>query len=251
MTQIRKFDVVVFDWKGTLEAKGGAKDWQLNGAAPKVEEELIACGIAPEIARRFRGSWAEEYKNIKSSNKGASTPKGTSLETALRRIGVSDNDTIHKACQAYFKAYLELSRNGQKPRLMPGAESILDALQRAGIPMALARNTTLPADVFQKVLDEAGAGRFFHVSRNVVLSGEIGAEKPDRAIYEAVLTKLGLNNISDPKRIVFIGNELAVDIKGAKNMGWKSVFIRSTESSSHGEADFEIDSLDELHPILL
>jgi hypothetical protein len=55
-----------------------------------------------------------------------------------------------------------------------GAEQLLDALQQKRIPFALIRNTTLPPAEFQKVVDEVHANKYFHIDRNIVLSGDTG-----------------------------------------------------------------------------
>ena len=47
-----------------------------------------------------------------------------------------------------------------------------------------------------------------------------------------------------------VGNETEADISGAKGVGWKTVLYKTTEDSSHGLADHEIDSLQELLPII-
>lgn len=46
----------------------------------------------------------------------------------------------------------------------------------AGVPMGLIRNSSLPASAFQsKTLDAMGVTAYFHVDRNVVLSGIVGS----------------------------------------------------------------------------
>jgi FMN phosphatase YigB (HAD superfamily) len=46
-----------------------------------------------------------------------------------------------------------------------------------------------------------------------------------------------------------VGNEVQADVRGGKNMGWTSVLIRSTESTSGGLADYEVDSFAELEQL--
>jgi FMN phosphatase YigB (HAD superfamily) len=75
--------------------------------------------------------------------------------------------------------------------------------------------------------------------------------KPDRQIFEAALRKCELEHLQqNPQRIVYIGNETELDVKGGKSMGWKTVLMRTTELSSNGLADWEFDTLDQIISIL-
>jgi len=56
--------------------------------------------------------------------------------------------------------------------------------------------------------------------------------------------------IAIPEKILYIGNETDVDIKGGKQFGWTTVLIRNSEKSSNGLADYEIDNIKELESIV-
>jgi len=153
----------------------------------------------------------------------------------------------------------------------------------AGVPMGLIRNSSLPASAFQsKTLDAMGVTAYFHVDRNVVLSGivgslrralghlacaslltrllwvgldrrvDLGAEKPERRIFEALLAKCNMQQAHehDPRSVIFIGNETQVDVVGGAAMGWTTVLLRGSESSSNGLADHECDSFEQLAVLL-
>ena len=57
------------------------------------------------------------------------------------------------------------------------AEELLQKLIDEGIGISLVRNTTMPPKQFQETLNETGAHTYFHVNKNVILSGEIGKFK--------------------------------------------------------------------------
>ncbi len=103
----------------------------------------------------------------------------------------------------------------------------------------------LPATQDDKLKLSGLAGMFDAVS----ISGEVGASKPDRAIFEDTLRELGVS----PAEAVFIGDRPERDIEGARRMGIRSVWI-----NRYGEAlgpdsprpDAEIASLSELPALL-
>jgi FMN phosphatase YigB (HAD superfamily) len=66
------------------------------------------------------------------------------------------------------------------------------------------------------------------------------------------VNKCGQNELHEkhPERILFVGNETALDVVGGNNMGWKTVLIKTTETSSNGLATWDISNLDELLDII-
>ena len=86
----------------------------------------------------------------------------------------------------------------------------------------------------------------------IVISEEVGIEKPCRGIFEAALAKLGVR----PENAVMVGNRIDADILGANRFGMKSVWFRwntrynDTIDSSQEKPDFTINSLSELPGLL-
>ena len=76
-----------------------------------------------------------------------------------------------------------------------------------------------------------------------------GVGKPHKEIFEACIKKCNMGHVK-PERILFVGNETDVDVVGGKNVGWKTVLVRTTEKTSNGLADYEVDCLEEILSIL-
>jgi len=110
----------------------------------------------------------------------------------------------------------------------------------------LIRNSKTPRPVFLEILKKLELKDYFDV---VILSGEIGYKKPHKNLMDKCVQISGLESVL-PEKILFIGNETGADVLGGKCVGWKTVLVRHTEQSSHGLADFEIDSLEELEQII-
>jgi putative hydrolase of the HAD superfamily len=67
-------------------------------------------------------------------------------------------------------------------------------------------------------LDLYGLREHFDV---IVLSSQVRLKKPNPAIFQAALEKIGVA----PKEVVFVGNDLTADIMGASAMGMKTILV--------------------------
>lgn len=56
---------------------------------------------------------------------------------------------------------------------------------------------------------------------NIVVSADVGAEKPDRKIFEYAERAMGLEEAG----IWFVGDSYELDVKGAVNAGWNAVWM--------------------------
>lgn len=96
----------------------------------------------------------------------------------------------------------------------PGVSDMLTTLRGRDIPIAVCSNLASPyAPCLRRLL----SGNIDHF----VLSCEVGAMKPDTAIYERVETQFGV----DRKRILFVGDATKADIEGPRSYGFRSTHI--------------------------
>eukprot|EP01117_Protostelium_nocturnum_P005749 TRINITY_DN2073_c0_g1_i1.p1 TRINITY_DN2073_c0_g1~~TRINITY_DN2073_c0_g1_i1.p1 ORF type:complete len:282 (+),score=116.88 TRINITY_DN2073_c0_g1_i1:383-1228(+) len=252
-----KFDFVVFDWKGTLEKKGGNKKLRQQKAMDAVKKDLSVLGHDPI---HFESVYLSKTKELKHQE--AEHLVNVSIRERMDMIfdlcNITSSITRNRIFNIWVKIYMDVDspeaklKEKESSSMLAGWKDILRILQNNGIPICLLRNSSLTGEEFQKKIDSKGAGEFFHYERNVVLSGEVGFVKPHPNAFKATLEKCGLEGLhsSNPKRILFVGNETEADVIGSNGMGWSSVLIRTTESSSNGEADYEIDDLMQLKEIV-
>jgi len=284
------FDFVAFDWKGTLEAKMSTKSHREEAALSACAGELIKASMAkhgavPEAEIRPHVEYElqillqsylmekKKAKKLKKQTNSACTHREI-FERALDDSEIRDADLRQRLIEVFLNQYATSSpknchceRNNNalvkedcscptvvqaKGGLFDGGHELLQRLMENKIPIALIRNSSLMREQFEQTLIRTGVQKYFSIEHNVILGGEVGFAKPDRRIFETALRKMGMEDIHNlrPERILFVGNETAADILGAKRMGWKAVLIRTTEQSSNGLADYEIDSLPELHKII-
>lgn len=102
----------------------------------------------------------------------------------------------------------------------------LDVLANQGIPLAICSNLAKPyGAVIDKLLPQ------FNFARH--LSYEIGAIKPDREIYESIVTDTGLV----PEQILFIGDTSLADYEGPTQFGFRAKhLVRSQPSGGNSIA---------------
>ena len=101
------------------------------------------------------------------------------------------------------------------------------------------------ADIQRKRLASSGLAELLDV---VVISGDSGVEKPDPAIFEEALRRLGLR----PSQCLFVGNSLFSDAAGAQNAGMDFCWYRrhQPDSSALTTPAYVINSLSELPDLL-
>jgi HAD superfamily hydrolase (TIGR01662 family) len=132
--------------------------------------------------------------------------------------------------------------------VIEGVFEILRELTRVGYKVALITNDG-DAVGTRNILNNTRLKKYFHT---VVISGELGVEKPDRRIFEVALKSLGV----EAEDAVMVGNRIDADIVGANRLGMTSVWFKWNErypallSSYEKKPDFIIRSLFELPKVL-
>ena len=123
---------------------------------------------------------------------------------------------------------------------MEGASAILPLL-RARMRLGLLSNYP-HAPAVRHSLSEAGL--IEHLDA-VIISAEIGWSKPSRRAFEAVMAAVGL----PPDEILFVGDDLDTDMRGAKAMGMHTAWLpRSGQAAAGAEEhiDLVLESLADL-----
>ncbi|ODT79799.1 MAG: hypothetical protein ABS76_19605 [Pelagibacterium sp. SCN 64-44] len=130
--------------------------------------------------------------------------------------------------------------------LIPGARDMLDALKSAGHTLILVADG--PRQTFINLLTHHGLWEHFDAH---IISGDVGATKPDARMFDAALSAAGLTR-ADTGRVVMVGNNLSRDICGANALGITSVFMAWSTLRTHAPTnpsevpDYRIASPSEL-----
>lgn len=208
---------VIFDYIGTLVCP---KSYSMDASKEILFNALVDSGFKVN-KEEFLDAYSqahEKYRIIRYEQFREVTNAVWVTET-IRNLGfnVSEDDSrIKEALNVFFKDFID------KLSLRPNAKKII-AHAKSNFKLGLISNFTY-APVIYASLKKVGINEFFNV---VVISHENGWRKPSKHIFQEALTKLQVK----AGKAVFIGDSPIEDIKGAKEVGLRTVFIPSKFNS--------------------
>lgn len=220
-----KVKAVTFDDFNTLRYSEGEREDIIY----QISRELKSRGLEFDN-QEFLGHYFRADKDYRR------TLKETLHESLLDEIVFSALVTCGRQPENVREAIREAVDQGIKARgtrWFPDAKRTLRSLRERGYRLGLISNThwRVP-DGLRKEFEE-----LFDV---VTLSYEHGFAKPHPSIFLATLIKLGV----DPKDCLHVGDDPTADVRGARGVGMKTVFIK--RDMREAVADVAISSLDEL-----
>ena len=194
---------VLLDALGTLvelQPPGPRLRVALRGAGFEVSDEQAAAGFGAEIgyylAHHLDGVDRDSLEHLRDR----------CAEELRRALGVPglDHATARRAMLGAFEF---------EP--YPDAIPALRSLRERGLRLVIASNwdCSLPAWLGPVGLIELVDG--------VVTSAEVGAAKPDPAVFRRALEMIG----SPPEEALHVGNSLANDVEGARAAGIRAVLV--------------------------
>jgi putative hydrolase of the HAD superfamily len=136
--------------------------------------------------------------------------------------------------QEFEEDYVKISPT--KTNLFEGAQKVLAYLQKKYTLHIISngfKETTLTK------MDLSGLNPYF---KNVIISEEVGVNKPDKAVFEYALQKARANK----EESIMIGDSLEADIYGAQNFGMKAIFFNPMKKEKPADVPEQITHLEEL-----
>jgi 2-haloalkanoic acid dehalogenase type II len=188
------------------------------------------------------GVWAEYWPEIERQWVFGGMPteavRTEVWSRTLRRCGCEDESLALLAARVHS----ELEREDYC--LFDDARILLEEL--AGrLPLALITNG--PSDLQRAKLRTIGLEDRFD---SIVVSGEVGASKPDPSVFRIALDALSVT----PEEAWHVGDNLATDVAGANAVGVTSIWLNRTNTRVIVEgcphATHEIHSLNELMALI-
>lgn len=125
-------------------------------------------------------------------------------------------------------------------RIMPGAFELLDYLKPK---YHLHIITNGFKEVQDTKLTESGFKPYFET---LIISEDIGIKKPDPRLFAYALEKVGTTADAS----IMIGDEMEVDIDGARNANIDQIFFNHKGKQEEGSRNYEVRSLLEIKEIL-
>ena len=156
----------------------------------------------------------------------------------LREVQYPDHDNTK--AQQMNEYYLDtLARQTQ---LVPHAIELLDYLTKQGYNLYILSNGFI--EVQHKKLQSAGISHYFE---RMVLSDEIGINKPDRRLFDYALEVTN----SQAENTLLIGDNYDADILGAMHAGWGQIYFDCNHRGfTEQEPQYTVHDLREVMDIL-
>jgi HAD superfamily hydrolase (TIGR01549 family) len=164
---------------------------------------LVAYSLAHEKYRKVRYEQLREVTNA------------VWVAEALNNLGFevkTDDCRVKAALNVFFQDFIDTLE------LREGAKKLIKQAQQRG-KVGLISNFTY-APVIYKSLRKLGISEFFNA---VVVSNEVGWRKPSVHIFQEALNRLQVQ----ADEAVYVGDSPIEDIKGAKQIGLKTIFVPS------------------------
>lgn len=88
-------------------------------------------------------------------------------------------------------------------------------------------------------MEVSGLNPYF---KNVIISEDVGVNKPDKAIFEYALDKA----TAEKHESIMIGDSIEADIRGAQDYGMKAIFFNPLKKEYPADVKWQITHLEEL-----
>ena len=123
-----------------------------------------------------------------------------------------------------------------KTNLFEGSRKVLSYLQQK-FDLHIISNGFKESTLMK--MDRSALNPYF---KNVIISEDVGVNKPHQAIFEYALQKAGASK----KESIMIGDSLEADIIGAKSFGMQAIFFNPNKKEAPDYVDWQIQHLEEL-----
>ena len=149
------------------------------------------------------------------------------IQEAAKDLGVFLTDEQALNMQKEYK------KNQQKLKMSDITISILELAKKNNVKLGVITNG--PSDHQWAKVNALGVEKWIP-RENIIVSGDLGTNKPDVRIFDDMQEKLQL----DTESLYYIGDSFENDIVGANNAGWKSIWInRYNKECSPGTEIYE------------
>ena len=209
-------------------------DWE------RVSGILAKYGIAATSAQLAEAEFPAKRRmddaGFRTTTGDLTEPDGY-LGWVVKAAGIGfDHEALHVAAREFHEEHLRANLWSVVPDEVQPA---LSGLRAAGYRLGLISNTE---DNLRAVLARTGLDANFE---SLVLSAEVGSEKPEPAIFQEALRQMAVA----PEHAVFVGDFYAIDVVGARGVGITPILLDARGLSADRDVT-RVGSLAELVEVL-
>lgn len=212
-------EAVTFDlWETLLFEKNGSNLWRTNARCESLAQTLGKFGIkisVEQLALAFKKMvfWLESVWRMNKEVTHLDQIRFI-IKTASNGLIAMKEEWIDDLSSAYVSPFFEVA-----PYLNPDASKVLQWLKDRNKLIGAICNTGLtPGFGLRRFLAREGLAEHFDL---MLFSDEVGIRKPSPKIFQIVTQRLKVK----PYEIVHIGDNLKSDVWGAKNAGFKAIYL--------------------------
>ena len=231
----QKIQMVFFDAAGTLFDVRGSVGEIYARFALRYGKQVDAEELQREFVRQFRRQPPMAFARTLAHDERLALEQDW-WRTLVRQVFARFGEFAQ--FEDYFVEIFEFFRTADAWQVFADVKPTLAALQARGIRLGLISN--FDARLYD-VLRGLQLREYFD---SIHISTEVGAAKPDPAIFRAALADNGLQ----PLHALHIGDGLTADVRGAEAVGLSAVWL--DRSRSGGQAEFP-NRVIELSPALI
>jgi HAD superfamily hydrolase (TIGR01549 family) len=204
---------VIFDFIGTLTE---VRNYSLEDSTMKLCKAIAEAGFDVTAGAFLEAySQAHEKHRIIRYQELVEVTNAVWISDALNNLGFQttpEDSRIKTAVNVFFEDYLN------SLKLTPCAKKMLEQIS-VDYKLGLVSNFTY-APVIYAGLRKLGINHFFNT---ILVSEEVGWRKPSQRIFEEALRRLRVTGAET----VCVGDSPLEDIKGAKALGMRTIFVPS------------------------
>jgi putative hydrolase of the HAD superfamily len=222
MTAGRSVDAVLFDWGGTLTP------WHsIDLVAQWYPYAQVYDAVhAAELAQRLFDAEESVWRRQRQTGGAAGTGN---LTRVFELAGIDVGSWQHaEAMEAYLEAWDPHTHTD------PGVVPMFEALRADGIKVGVLSNTMWPREHHEAVFARDGV---LHLIDGAVYTSETAAGKPHADAFRAAMAAVG---VTDPARVVFVGDRPWDDVHGAQLVGMRAILVPHSDIPEHQQMPVDV-----------
>jgi len=197
-----------------------------------IQHELdeLGCGTVEEFINRYTENNHELWRQYHLGNISKETLRAERFNKTFLELGIDPEKVPHQFEDDYVRI------TPTKTNLFSGTERVLKYLQQK-YSLHIISNGFKESTLMK--MSVCNLNPYFC---NVFISEDVGANKPDKRIFQHALNTANANK----EESIMIGDSLEADVRGALDFGMKAIFFNPLKADKPDDIDWEIHHLEEL-----
>lgn len=194
------------------------------------ELDELGCGTVEEFITRYTENNHELWRQYHLGNITKETLRSERFNKTFLQLGIDPE----KVPNQFEDDYVRITPT--KTNLFSGTEKVLNYLQQK-YTLHIISNGFKESTLMK--MSVCNLNPYFE---NVIISEDVGANKPDQRIFEFALEKANASK----EESIMIEDSLEADVRGALDFGIKAIYFNPLKAEKPEDIEWEIHQLEEL-----